>query len=132
LHDIAPIAGGPRRIVLVEDQEDLRGLMREVMERMGHQVVDAGDGLEGVARILAEKPDIAIIDIGLPGIDGFEVARRVRAALGNAVVLVALTGRSKESDRADALAAGFDAHIVKPVGRALIARILETQRLNAS
>ncbi len=131
LDAIAPTAGGPRRIVLVEDQDDLRALMREVMELSGHHVVDVNDGLEGVASILAEKPDIAIIDLGLPSIDGFEVARRVRAMLGNAVVLVALTGRSNEGDRADALSAGFDAHIVKPVNAALIARILKTERLIA-
>ncbi|MEO7730410.1 MAG: response regulator [Kofleriaceae bacterium] len=105
--------------------------MREVLELSGHRVVEAADGLEGLACILAEPPEIAIIDVGLPGIDGHEVARRVRAALGNAVVLVALTGRSKDSDRVAALAAGFDAHIVKPVDRALIARILETKRLTA-
>jgi len=127
----APVVAAPRRIVLVEDQEDLRGLMREVMELSGHHVVEASDGLEGVARILAEKPEIAIIDIGLPGIDGHEVARQVRAVLGNAILLVALTGRSKESDRIDALAAGFDAHIVKPVNRALLAQILETKRVIA-
>ena len=131
LADIAPIAGGPRRIVLVEDQDDLRDLMREVMEHSGHHVAEAADGLEGVEQILAEKPDIAIIDIGLPTIDGLEVARRVRAVLGNSVVLVALTGRSAQGDRDAALAAGFDAHIIKPVDRALIARILETRRLGS-
>ena len=131
LDAIAPITGGPRRIVLVEDQEDLRCLMREVMELAGHHVDDSGDGLEGVACILAQKPNIAIIDLGLPGIDGFEVARRVRAVLGNAIVLVALTGRARDGDRVAALAAGFDAHIIKPVSAALMARILETPRLIA-
>ncbi len=129
IESILPAAGGARRIVLVEDQDDLRELMREVLEVSGHHVVEAANGLEGVERILAEKPDIAIIDIGLPGIDGHEVARRVRAVLGDAVVLVALTGRAKDSDRKDALAAGFDAHIVKPVDHALIHRIVQTKKL---
>ncbi len=126
---ILPTSGGARRIVLVEDQEDLRGLMRDVLEVSGHRVIEAANGFEGVERILAEKPDIAIIDIGLPGIDGHEVARRVRAVLGDTIVLVALTGRGKESDRTDAMAAGFDAHVVKPVDRALIHRIVQTKRL---
>lgn len=126
-------ADGPRNIVLVEDQVDLRGLMRGILEIGGHHVVDSGDGIDGLALILAEKPDIAIVDIGLPGMDGYEVARRVRAALGNKVVLIALTGRSSDRDRIDALAAGFDAHIVKPadsgVGTALMEQMLQTKRL---
>jgi len=128
LATISPVAAGPRRIVLVEDQEDLRGLTCEAIVRGGHHVVEAGDGIAGLACILAEKPDIAIIDVGLPGIDGHEVARRVRAVLGNSVVLVALTGAGRDCDRAEALAAGFDAHFAKPVDRAVIAQILDTQR----
>ena len=125
---IAPVGAGGRRLVLIEDNEDLRGLMADVLEAAGHHVAQADDGLAGLALSLADKPDIAIIDIGLPGIDGHEVARRVRAALGNSIVLVALTARSGDADRVAALAAGFDAHVAKPLAPGALAGILETKQ----
>jgi CheY-like chemotaxis protein len=114
------------RIVLVEDNDDLRMIFREVLEQDGHHVDEARDGTEGVAQILAERPDIAIIDLGLPGIDGYEVARRVRTALGDSVALIAMTGRSSASDLHDAQTAGFDTHMTKPIRRAALQRMLET------
>jgi PAS domain S-box-containing protein len=108
-------AAGPRRIVLVDDSDDLRESLREVLELSGHHVTEARDGAGGLACILAERPDFAMVDISLPGIDGYEVARRVRAALGAAVVLVAMTGYGRESDRVTAIEAGFDSHLPKPV-----------------
>jgi CheY-like chemotaxis protein len=87
-------------------------------------VKEARDGIEGVALILAEKPDVAIIDIGLRGINGYEVARQVRAALGKSVLLVAMTGYERESDRLQALSAGFDLHMTKPVDIELVERML--------
>jgi CheY-like chemotaxis protein len=124
--DRAFVATRLLRIVLVEDNDDLRMIVREVLEQDGHHVDEARDGDEGVARILAERPDIAIIDLGLPGIDGYEVARRVRAALGDAVALIAMTGRSSASDQHDALTAGFDTHMTKPIRRAALQQMLET------
>ena len=111
----APMAGGRRRIVLIEDNDDLRGTFRELLEQSGHQVEEARDGNEGVARIIAERPDVALVDIGLPGMDGYEVARRVRAVLGQSVMLIAMTGYGQRSDRLQALAAGFDTHLTKPI-----------------
>ncbi|MDO9016838.1 MAG: response regulator [Deltaproteobacteria bacterium] len=108
-------AAGRRRIVLVDDSDDLRESLREVLELGGHHVVEARDGIAGLACILAERPDVAMVDISLPGMDGYEVARRVRAALGASVALVAMTGYGRESDRVAALAAGFDSHLPKPV-----------------
>jgi len=104
-----------RRVVLVEDDEDMRVLFRVVIEESGHRVTEARDGAEGVARILADRPDVAIVDITMPGMDGYEVARRVRAAIGRLVLLVAVTGHGQETARAQALAAGFDLHMTKPV-----------------
>ena len=90
--------------------------MKEVLESFGHEVVVASDGLEGVAAILNWLPDVALVDLGLPGIDGYEVARRVRAgAGGNNVRLVALLEYGGPEARAEAKAAGFDEHINKPV-----------------
>jgi CheY-like chemotaxis protein/HPt (histidine-containing phosphotransfer) domain-containing protein len=124
LLDGTPAAGGARRIVLVEDNDDTRVIFRDVLEQRGHHVREARDGIDGLARIVAEKPDVAIVDIGLPGIDGYEVARRVRAALGHSVLLVAMTGYGQESDRLQALSAGFDTHMTKPVDIELVERML--------
>jgi len=78
-HLSASSARGPQRIVLVEDNEDMRGLFREFLQSCGHKVDEAANGIDGLARILAENPDVAIIDIGLPGMDGYEVAQRSAA-----------------------------------------------------
>jgi PAS domain S-box-containing protein len=119
-----PQPGGARRIVVVEDNSDMSAILVAILEHSGHEVRSASDGIDGVACILAERPDVAIIDIGLRGIDGYEVARQVRAALGPTPVLVALTGYGLESDRLRALGAGFDAHMTKPVDIELVERML--------
>ncbi|MDB4927928.1 MAG: multi-sensor hybrid histidine kinase [Myxococcaceae bacterium] len=119
-----PQPGGARRIVIVEDNDDMSAILVAILEHSGHEVRAESDGLRGLARILAERPDVAIVDIGLQGIDGYEVARRVRAALGPAPVLVALTGYGTEGDRLKALEAGFDAHMTKPVDIDLFERLL--------
>jgi PAS domain S-box-containing protein len=115
-----------RRIVLVEDNEDIRGSFREVLEQGGHRVTEAREGIEGLAIILSERPDVVIVDIGLPGMNGYEIAKRVRAKLGSSVMLVAMTARAQESDRDLALAAGFDAHVSKPVDIGTVRRLLES------
>ena len=103
-----------RRIVIVEDNKDVRDLLRLRLKRLGHQVVDAPDGEEGLRVVLKEKPDLALVDLGLPGIDGYEVAKGVRAELGRNVVLVAVSGFGQPEDKRRALEAGFDEHITKP------------------
>jgi signal transduction histidine kinase/ActR/RegA family two-component response regulator len=108
------------RIVLVEDNADLRELTKELLEAYGCSVTLAGDGREGLALVLESKPDLAMIDIGLPIMDGYAVAREVRAKLGSSVVLVAASGYGLEQDREAALEAGFDLHVTKPLdGKAL-------------
>lgn len=103
-------------IVLVEDIEENREMLQALLELDGHQVIAAADGEAGCNAILQHKPKVALIDIGLPGIDGFEVARRVRRDPScQEVKLVALTGYGQNSDVSNAIAAGFDAHMVKPV-----------------
>ena len=122
-HD-APTAR--RRVVLVEDNDDMREVFRAVLEQNGYQVKEARDGIEGLACILAEKPDVALVDIGLPGMDGHEVARRVRAALGQSLLLIAMTGYGQESARLQSLSAGFDKHMTKPVDIEQLKRMLDT------
>ncbi|CAN5855623.1 hypothetical protein BH11MYX2_BH11MYX2_26700 [soil metagenome] len=127
-----PTAEGARTIVLVDDDDDTRVIFRRALEQCGHHVKDAPNGIEGLALILTEKADVAFVDIGLPGMDGYEVARRVRAALGHSVWLVAMTGHGTESDRRQALVAGFDAHMTKPVDLDQVERMLATSPRGAS
>jgi two-component system, sensor histidine kinase len=81
----------------------------------GHEVHAAADGPRGLEALQEHRPDVALIDVGLPGLDGYEVARRARAIVGPSIRLIALTGYGTPDDRARALAAGFDTHLVKPV-----------------
>jgi signal transduction histidine kinase/ActR/RegA family two-component response regulator len=103
-------------VLLVDDHDDARGMVRVMLELLGYQVIEAGDGLKGVEVAASQRPDVAVVDIGLPGLDGYEVARRLRADEGTrGMGLIALTGYGQEEDRRRALAAGFDEHLVKPV-----------------
>jgi CheY-like chemotaxis protein len=111
----APAPSSRRRVLLVEDQVDAREMMRIALEIAGHEVTVADDGPSAVAAAAKVNPDIAFVDIGLPGFNGYEVARQVRALRGDTIVLVALTGYGQPSDRADSESAGFDHHLVKPV-----------------
>ncbi len=114
-----------RRVVLVEDQADAREMMRMLLESLDHVVLDASDGAEGVELITREKPDAALIDIGLPELNGYEVAQKIRerSDLKN-VKLVALTGYGAATDITAAKSAGFDAHLIKPADLARIQDIL--------
>ena len=105
-----------RRVVVVEDSEDVRELLRECIEHLGHEVLTAQDGVEAVEMIGVAQPELALIDVGLPGIDGYEVARRVRASLaGREMRLVALTGYGGREVERTAKDAGFDLHVTKPI-----------------
>jgi signal transduction histidine kinase/ActR/RegA family two-component response regulator len=112
------------RIVLVEDNDDARDTLRALLELMGNEVEEAVDGLSGLDRIFTWRPDVALIDIGLPKLDGYEVARQVRAvADGTSPLLVAMTGYGQPEDRNRALEAGFDVHMVKPVSVRELAKV---------
>jgi signal transduction histidine kinase len=113
-----------RSIVLVEDNRDARYLLSKLLRSGGHRVEECGDGPGGVETIRRVCPDLAFIDIGLPGFDGYEVAANVRAdPRCDDVRLIAMTGYGQPEDCRRALSAGFDAHLVKPV------RIDELNRL---
>jgi CheY-like chemotaxis protein len=99
----------------VEDNPDGRETMRELLELMGHHVEVAADGLEGLRKGLSSPPEVALVDIGLPLLDGYQVAQRLRAALGPEPVLVAYTAYDQPEDRQRSYQAGFDAHLAKPV-----------------
>jgi CheY-like chemotaxis protein len=104
-----------RHVLIVEDNADSRETQRILLELLGHHVEVAADGMEGVKKALAGRPEVALIDIGLPGLDGYEVARRLRQALGGRVFLIAQTAYGRPQDREHALQVGFDVHLVKPV-----------------
>ena len=116
------------RMLLIEDNPDIGETLRDLLQLLGHSVEWASDGLRGVQVALATLPEVALVDIGLPGIDGYEVARRLRAS-GECkkMILIALTGYGRPEDRRKSLEAGFDAHMVKPVDpdelTALIAKL---------
>jgi CheY-like chemotaxis protein len=108
-------ASGQRHILLIEDNADGRESLRMLLTYLGHRVDVASDGVEGVRKALATRPDLAIVDIGLPGLDGYQVARRIRNALGNAVALIAYTAYDGEDTERQVDEAGFDAHLIKPI-----------------
>jgi CheY-like chemotaxis protein len=115
----------PLRAVVCDDAPDLRDLVADLLRLRGHDVSVVGDGPTAIELIVAEKPDVALIDIGLPDMDGYEVARSIRRQLtDHKPRLIAMTGYGQASDRAAAFEAGFDAHIVKPASADKILRAL--------
>lgn len=118
----APAAAAPEAdsakpaVLLIEDNEDGREMMATMLDVYGYPVLQSADGLDGVQLALAQLPTVALVDIGLPGIDGYEVARRLRAnPQTQAMRLIALTGYGLAEDQRRVLEAGFDMHLVKPV-----------------
>ncbi len=121
-------AGG-MLVLVIEDNRDGRESLRDLLEIWGHRVELAEDGLDGLSKALSVHPDVALVDIGLPGIDGNEVARRIRASMnGNSPCLIAMTGYGQPEDRKRALEAGFDTYLVKPVEPDLLSRLLAETR----
>ncbi len=122
--DACSIKGKSRNILVVEDNPDARRAMQRLLKFWGHRVEVAGDGGAGVDKALSIRPDIMLVDIGLPDIDGYEVARRTRQALRDEICLIALTGYGQPEDRERAAAAGFNRHLVKPVAPDQLQRLL--------
>jgi two-component system, sensor histidine kinase len=115
----------PQRILLIEDNRDARDTLRMMLELSGHEVFEAAEGDSGLRLLRSKRPRIALIDVGLPGIDGYDVARRYRAqAADSDVVLVALTGYGTDEARRRSHEAGFDHHLVKPVNPDVLEKLL--------
>ena len=112
-----------RRILVVDDNADAANSLSELLKMDGHHTQPVFSAEDAILQAHAFAPDVVLLDIGLPHIDGYEVARRLRGSLSS-VMLVALTGYGQADDRERALAAGFDAHLVKPVDLAALTRIL--------
>lgn len=104
------------RVVIVDDNVDLVDSLISVLEHLGHDAVGATGGAEGVRLIEERRPDVALVDVGMPGVSGFDVASQIRRKpWGHAMVLIALTGWGREEDRDLCRDAGFDHVALKPV-----------------
>jgi CheY-like chemotaxis protein len=124
---IAPPAAAVtlHRIVIADDNRDAADSLAMVLERRGHEVYRAYDGAAALELAIRQVPDVLLLDIGMPKLDGYEVARRIRALpWGKNVLLVALTGWGQEKAGQEAREAGFDAHVVKPATPAMLERLL--------
>jgi signal transduction histidine kinase/CheY-like chemotaxis protein len=121
-----PVAAGPElRVLVVEDNRDAREGLRMLLEAWGHQVEEAEDGQRGLDLALGSRPDVALVDVGLPVLDGYQVAQAIRGAPGGErLLLVAVTGYGQPEDARRAREAGFDAHLVKPIDPDELRRLL--------
>jgi two-component system CheB/CheR fusion protein len=122
-------SGSARRVLVVDDNLDAREALRFLLEDEGHAVATAADGPQALEQARSFLPEIVLLDIGLPGMDGYEVARRLRSVPGCAdAVIVAVSGYGQAEDRARSSAAGFDEHLLKPVAPDLLLRIVSGSR----
>ena len=114
-----------QRILIVEDQEDLRDILRYALEGAGYKVVEAVNGADGVAKAEAERPDLVLMDIQMPVLDGYEATRRIKAQPALAKIpILAVTSYALSGDEDKAKAAGCDGYVTKPFSpRDLLARI---------
>jgi len=115
------------KILVADDTEAAALMLGKLLEVMGHRSRVAHDGVEALEQFIAEMPDLVISDIGMPRMDGYELAQRIRAlpATQN-VYLVALTGHNDENDKVRAKEAGFDRHLAKPVGLDMLEDLLNS------
>jgi DNA-binding response OmpR family regulator len=110
------------RILVVDDDDDIRGLVRALLERAGHEVTDAPDGRAGLRELFSGSPDLVILDVAMPGLDGWETLERIREV--SDVPVLMLTARDAELERVRGLKGGADDYVVKPFGRQeLVARV---------
>jgi CheY-like chemotaxis protein len=114
-----------RRIVVADDNLDALNALAMILRMKGHDVTTAIDGADALEKVEAQQPDVALLDIGMPVIDGYEVARRIRGKpWGKKVLLVAVTGWGQDRDRQQAHEAGFDLHFTKPVGADMLEKLI--------
>jgi CheY-like chemotaxis protein len=120
-----PTPAAPRRVLIVDDSEDGAESLAMLLQFAGHETFKAHDGFEAIEAAGRLRPDAVLLDIGLPGLNGYEACRRIRQEpWGKDLVLVALTGWGQEEDRQQSREAGFDAHMVKPVNHDALLELL--------
>jgi CheY-like chemotaxis protein len=119
-----PAPATSRRILVIEDNDDGREMLVTILRSSGHEVLEAATGEDGIGMAERHSPAVVLLDIGLPDLSGYEVGRRLRTMLGSEVKLVALTGYGQPEDRARSQAAGFDAHVLKPIDPRKLTEVL--------
>jgi two-component system cell cycle response regulator DivK len=114
-----------KRILVVEDQEDLRAILRDVLSTSGYTVIEAVDGAESVAKVASELPDLVLIDIQLPVLNGYDTTRRIKAQPGfSAIPIIAVNSFAMKGDEEKARAAGCDHYVTKPYSPVQLLRII--------
>jgi len=122
-----PLATAPRRILLADDNRDALESLAQLLELGGHEIHKAGDGVQALEAANRVRPELVLLDIGMPGMDGYEVARHIRSQpWGRATTLIALTGWGQETDRMRSREAGFDSHCIKPLDLQRLYSLLES------
>ena len=131
LHTRPPDAVGSHgidcRVVVIDDNQDAAKLMAMLVQELGGECTAAFDGESGLQEVLTHRPDIVLLDIGMPGVDGYNTCRHIRSELGTEVLIVAVTGYGQAHDKEASACAGFDAHLTKPADSSALAKLL-TQR----
>lgn len=119
----------PRRVLVADDNLDALNSLAMLIELAGHEVRKAADGCEALDVAEQWRPDLALLDIGMPGLDGYEVVRRIRAqSWGSGMQLIAISGWGQAEDRRRAMEAGFDMHFVKPIGFETLNELLSREQ----
>jgi two-component system CheB/CheR fusion protein len=120
-------ASAPLRVLVADDNRDSAESLGMLLELSGHEVFLAHDGVTALALAAEKRPQAVLLDIGMPGMDGYEVAASIRAEpWGSAIKLIAITGWGQEDNKRTAQAAGFDHHLTKPMDSAVLDAILAT------
>jgi CheY-like chemotaxis protein len=112
------------RVMVIDDNRDAANVMAMLVEELGGDCRTAYDGERGVREVLTYRPHVVLLDIGMPGLDGFETCRRIRRELGNDVMVVAVTGFGQQQDKERTTRYGFDAHLTKPADPAALEKLL--------
>ena len=116
-----------KRILVVEDQEDLRAILRDFLSTFGYTVIEAVDGAEGLAKAAAERPDLVLMDIQLPVLDGYDTTRQIKALPGlTAIPIIAVSSFAMKGDEEKARAAGCDHYVTKPYSPLQLLRVIQS------
>jgi len=122
---MTPSKASPRRVLIVDDNEDAANSLAMILKLSGHETASVYTAMDALQRAVSFRPDVVLLDIGLPGMNGYEVAQKMRELPGLAGIrLVAVTGYGRSDDRLRARDAGFDDHLTKPVEFAVLDRAL--------
>jgi two-component system CheB/CheR fusion protein len=122
---MTPSKASPRRVLIVDDNEDAANSLAMILKLSGHETASVYTAMDALERAVSFRPDVVLLDIGLPGMNGYEVAQKMRELPGLADIrLVAVTGYGRSDDRLRARDAGFDDHLTKPVEFAVLDRVL--------